>query len=224
MPTIKAVLFDLDGTLLDRETSLQQFITAQYHRFASALEKIPEADYIYRFIELDCQGYVWKDKVYQNLLFEFSCQQISWQTLLEDYEKNFIHYCVPFPHLQTTLTTLKTAGYLLGLITNGREKFQQLTIQGLSIQEYFDIILISETEKIRKPEAEIFLRALHKLGVKPQESIFVGDHPIVDVMGAKNVGMKAVWKRNTHWTEPMEVDAIIDDLDVLPSITLHFKN
>jgi putative hydrolase of the HAD superfamily len=218
MEMIKAILFDLDGTLLDRETSLQQFIAAQYDRFTPALESIPKQDYISRFMELDCRGYVWKDKVYQSLLSEFSCEKLSWQDLLKDYETQFIHSCVPFPHLQTTLEALKTAGYLLGMITNGLETFQQRTIQGLGIEDYFDVILISETEGVRKPEAEIFSRALQRLGVKASESVFVGDHPTVDVLGAKNIGMKAVWKRDRYWTEPVEVDAIIDDLSILPLI------
>lgn len=219
---IEAILFDLDGTLLDRETSLQQFITDQYDRFSPALESIPKQDYISRFIELDCRGYVWKDKVYQSLLSEFFCEQLSWQDLLQDYENQFIHSCVPFPHLQTTLQALKIAGYLLGIITNGRETFQQRTIQGLGIEDDFDVILISETEGVRKPEAEIFLRALQKLGVKASQSVFVGDHPTADVLGAKSVGMKAVWKRDNHWPEPVEADAIIDDLSILPTIIQYF--
>lgn len=219
---IEAILFDLDGTLLDRETSLQQFITDQYDRFSPALESIPKQDYISRFIELDCRGYVWKDKVYQSLLSEFFCEQLSWQDLIQDYENQFIHSCVPFPHLQTTLQALKIAGYLLGIITNGRETFQQRTIQGLGIEDDFDVILISETEGVRKPEAEIFLRALQKLGVKASQSVFVGDHPTADVLGAKSVGMKAVWKRDNHWPEPVEADAIIDDLSILPTIIQYF--
>ncbi|MBD2445957.1 HAD family hydrolase [Nostoc sp. FACHB-152] len=218
---IKAILFDLDGTLLDRETSLQQFITDQYERFTPALESIPQQDYISRFIELDSRGYVWKDKVYQSLLSEFSCKKLSWQDLLQDYETQFIYFCVPFPHLHTTLEILKSTGYLLGIITNGRETFQQRTIQGLKIERYFEVILISETEGVRKPEPEIFSRALQKLGVKAQESVFIGDHPTVDVLAAKNLGMKAIWKRDLNWPEPVEADAIIDDFSILPTIIQH---
>ncbi|WP_199332088.1 HAD family hydrolase [Anabaena lutea] len=48
---IKAVLFDLDGTLLDREVSLQQFINSQYDRFALQLSHIDKIDYITRFVQ-----------------------------------------------------------------------------------------------------------------------------------------------------------------------------
>ncbi len=67
---VKAVLFDLDGTLLDRDTSVRQFISAQYDRLTEHLSYIPKQDYTARFIELDCHGHVWKDKVYQDLVAE----------------------------------------------------------------------------------------------------------------------------------------------------------
>lgn len=60
---VKAVFFDLDGTLLDRDTSVKRFVEAQYDRLASRLGNISKADYVARFIALDCRDHVWKDKV-----------------------------------------------------------------------------------------------------------------------------------------------------------------
>ncbi len=127
---ITAILFDLDGTLLDRETSLKQFISTQYNRLP-ALRHISKDNYISRFLELDCHGYVWKDKVYQSLVSEFSIDTLSWQDLLQDYENEFLHSCIPFPNLHSTLITLKTQQYLLGIVTNGLGTFQRRTVQAL---------------------------------------------------------------------------------------------
>lgn len=87
---IEAVFFDLDGTLLDRDASVKQFVSAQYNRLTDYLSHIPQKDYVARFIELDCHGHVWKDKVYQTLIAEFVIEGISWQALLEDYDKKRI--------------------------------------------------------------------------------------------------------------------------------------
>ena len=213
---IRAVLFDLDGTLLDRDASIKHFVARQYDRLTPKLKQIPKSDYVSRFIELDCRGYVWKDKVYQTIVYDFGLQTISWQELLDDYETQFIYSCISFPNLLETLDILTTQGYLLGIITNGLGDFQRRTIQGLGIDKYFKTILISEVEGVRKPEAEIFLRALRNLGVTPDESVFIGDHPDTDVVGAKRIGMKSFWKRDLGWQKPEISDGIVDDLSELP--------
>jgi putative hydrolase of the HAD superfamily len=221
---VKSVLFDLDGTLLDRDTSIEQFITAQYDRLIVHLHHIPKIDYITRFIELDCRGYVWKDKVYQALVAEFEIKGISWQRLLDDYETLFQFHCVPFNFLVEMLGELKHQGYLLGIVTNGLGQFQIRSIEGLGIQDYFDVILVSEVEQVRKPQSEIFQRAMNRLGVSAQDTVFVGDSPEADIMGAKRAKMRAIWKRSSHWMEPQEADAIINELSEIPMIIEQFKS
>lgn len=73
----KAVFFDLDGTLLDRNASVKRFVSAQYNKLIDYFSHILKKDYIARFIELDCHGHVWKDKVYQALVTESAKHQGS---------------------------------------------------------------------------------------------------------------------------------------------------
>jgi len=131
---VKAVLFDLDGMLLDRHTSVEQFVTAQYDRLIVHLNHIPKVDYIARFIELDFHGHVWKDRVYQALTSEFAIASISWQALLEDYETQFQFNCVLFQFIHERLSQLKQEGYLLGIISNESGKFQNRALDGLGIR------------------------------------------------------------------------------------------
>jgi putative hydrolase of the HAD superfamily len=219
---VEAIIFDLDGTLLDRDTSVERFISVQYDRLTEHLCHIPKPDYITRFIELDCHGHVWKDKVYQELVVEFAITGISWRSLLEDYEMQFQHHCVPFQFLTEMLNELKDRGYLLGIITNGREQFQARAIDGLGIRDYFDTILISEIEGVRKPQVEIFQRAIDRLGVSAPNSIFVGDHPEADIIGAKGANMQTIWKRNGAWVEAKDADAIVDELNEIPLLLERF--
>jgi putative hydrolase of the HAD superfamily len=221
---MKSVIFDLDGTLLDRDASVEQFISVQYDRLSEHLSHIPKSDYTARFIELDCHGHVWKDKVYQSLVSEFAVEGMSWQSLLEDYEMQFQFHCVPFQSLTEMLNELQKQGYLLGIITNGRSPFQARAIDGLGIRDYFDAILISEVEQVRKPQVEIFQRALDRLGVTALDSVFVGDHPEADIAGAKGAMMKTIWKRNSSWEEAKEADAIVNELNEIPSILKQFNS
>ncbi|MGJ9458342.1 HAD family hydrolase [Oceanobacillus sp. CF4.6] len=214
---IKAVLFDLDGTLLNRDASVKAFIEKQYHRLNVCLNHIPKDKYITRFIELDNRGYVWKDKVYQQLVNEFDITGLTWEELLQDCISEFKRSCVPFSNLISTLEELKNKGIVLGMITNGKGQFQMDNIKALDIQKYFKTILISEWEGTKKPEPQIFQIALDRLNVLPSESIFVGDHPEKDVKAAQKVGMKGVWKRDYQW-DNVKADFIVEDLKELPLI------
>ncbi|ENX34604.1 hypothetical protein F889_01892 [Acinetobacter colistiniresistens] len=77
----KAVIFDLDQTLLDRTTSLIKFLTWQINFFQLVVANDRE-QFIQRFLELDDNGKVWKDLVYENLIQEFSIQYHSKEILL----------------------------------------------------------------------------------------------------------------------------------------------
>lgn len=212
---IQAVFFDLDGTLLDRDASVKKFIDNQYELLGNYLGHIPKEKYMTRFIELDCRGYVWKDKVYQQLVEEFEIVEIDWEYLLKDYISEFKHHCVPFPNLHSMLEELKTNGLVLGMITNGFGQFQMDNIRALGIETYFDAILVSETEGMKKPNPAIFERALKRLNKEPRESAFVGDHPENDVMASQYVGMKGIWKKDVQWGA-FETDFIVEDLGELP--------
>ncbi|MEZ0482313.1 HAD family hydrolase [Planococcus sp. SSTMD024] len=209
---IQAVLFDLDGTLLNRDASVVSFIDDQYERMHGSLGHIPKDVYAERFIELDRRGYVWKDRVYAQLIQEFGIEQTTMENLLEDYLAHFRFHCVPFDGLQAMLESLKQQGMKLGIISNGKGKFQMDNIKALGIEKCFDAILISESENLRKPNPRIFDRAMARLNVLPPQSLFVGDHPTSDVEAAKNAGMIGVWKKDFYWNEA-EADYAIDELD-----------
>ncbi|WP_342512406.1 HAD family hydrolase [Sporosarcina sp. FSL K6-1522] len=214
---IKAVLFDLDGTLLNRDESVKVFINNQYERLNKWVSHIPKDTYITRFIELDKRGYVWKDKVYQQLTQEFNISEMTWEELLQDYISEFRFNCVPFDNLIQMFEELKSSNVALGMITNGYGQFQMDNIKALGIEQYFDVILISEWEGTKKPDPEIFKKALEKLNVSPEQSIFVGDHPKNDVKAAQGIGMTGIWKKDLQW-DGFETAFTVNDLKELPLI------
>jgi putative hydrolase of the HAD superfamily len=65
---IKAAVFDLDGTLLNSDESVKIFIDWKYKRLNKQVGHVPKEIYVKRFTELDNSGYVWKVKVYQQLV------------------------------------------------------------------------------------------------------------------------------------------------------------
>ncbi|MFK4427341.1 MULTISPECIES: HAD family hydrolase [Bacillus] len=220
---IRAILFDLDGTLLDRRQSLEQFIRDQYNRFAFHLINIEKFEYCSRFLELDNNGYTWKDKVYSTLLCEYNITTLTQEQLLHDYITNFQHHCISFQNMHELLQQLTQQNIKIGIITNGFTDFQMNNLRALNIHTYTNTILVSEAEGIKKPHPEIFERALQKLNVKAEECLYVGDHPENDVLGSEQVGILGVWKRDLFWGD-FEHPRVVDDLlEVLSFLEVEIK-
>ena len=215
---IEAVLFDLDGTLLDRHSSLIIFTYHQLERCQSILGGIPLDEYLQKVIELDAHGHTTKDIVFQGVEKHFGLPDESWRVLLDDFLKHFPDTCVPFRKMHQTLQYLRDQGLSLGLVTNGRNASQNPKIDGLGIRRYFGAILVSEAEGVKKPDPKIFNRALRQLDVSPAQAVFVGDNPDADIRAAKSVGMKTVWMRDPYWPEPDRADGVISVLAQLPDI------
>lgn len=213
---IRAVLFDLDGTLLDRETSLVSFLRAQRMRHAAWLSDITEVEYVARFLALDAHGYVPKQHVYTQIAAELGLPERSSACLCSDYEQHFRDHCMPYPGMHEMLVALTTAGMRLAIVTNGRTTFQRANIASLGLPTYVATILVSEQEGVRKPDPEIFNWALVRLQVGPHEAVFVGDHPVNDIAAARYTGMRTIWKR-TPWWGDAAADASIDELGELQS-------
>lgn len=207
---LKAMLFDLDGTLLDRDASLRAYVADQYDR-TPAFHHVDKPVFVRRFLELDERGYVWKDRVYQSLLREFGAAG-DWEALLADYVSTFSRHCVGFPGLNEMLAHLRGKGLKLGIVTNGYTAFQDGNIRALGLHSYFDDIVISEREGLRKPDPLIFDLALRRLGARPEEALMVGDHAENDVQAARQAGLGTVWKEHDDGEPPADADWTIRHL------------
>jgi putative hydrolase of the HAD superfamily len=89
---------------------------------------------------------------------------------------------------------------------------QRRKLAVLGFEHTFDAILVSEEEGVRKPDAEIFRRALARCGVAAHEALFVGDHPVADVEGAYRAGLVAVWKFVPYWPPVITAAPVIREL------------
>ncbi len=192
---IAAVIFDLDETLLDRTTSLASFLADQYLRFRYVLGDITFEAWSKRFLALDARGSVHKSVVYPALVEEFGAETSVATALLDDYIEQCCHHAVAFEGMKDTLSDLRKRGKRLGIVTNGETSFQRRNIDALCLGDFVDEILISQTEGLRKPEAQLFYRAAARLATKPSDCLFVGDSPSDDILAAHAAGLKTAWFR-----------------------------
>jgi len=221
---LEAVVFDLDGTLLDRRRSFERFVRDQWNRFSPVLQSVDPAEYVRTLVALDRDGYAPRNELFAATLAQFELPSDLAETLLRDYRAGFPSACVLFPDAAQTLSSLRAAGLKLGLITNGSLRMQSSKLKSLALVPAFDTVLISDAEGVSKPNPEIFRRASERLSTDPEQAVFVGDHPDVDVLGARRAGMKAVWRRDRSLSRTVEADGIIENLgDLLPLLGLDRK-
>ena len=221
LSNIKAVVFDLEGTLLDRKKSREKFIEEQYERFHDYLVNIQAIDYKNKFIALDDDEDHDKPELYKAIIKDFHVDRLTWKDLFHDFEMHFYRYVFPYYDTLYTLERLNQYNYVTGVIANGKSKIKQYRLHALGIEHVINYMSTSQTVGVRKPHPKIFEDILGKLDTKPEETMYVGDDPLNDVAPARAMGMVSVWfKDEDAEIEPLpeEVDFTITTLEELLSI------
>ena len=211
---IRAFLFDLDGTLFNRDATVAGILAWQVRSFGNIITPEREAAFCNRVTVLDAHGHRDKREVYTTVAVELGFDAVVTEQLIASFWAEYPHHCHLDAGVVATLAELRRRGLRLGMVTNGVASVQSAAIDALAVREAVDTILISETEGIRKPDPSIFHRAAERLGVQPGECYFVGDHPAVDVARAEAAGLHAIWKRTPYWMPAAPVLTI----DALPEL------
>jgi len=95
-----------------------------------------------------------------------------------------------YPDVEPTLSELRTRGIKIGLVSNGFKQDLDHVLGELGLEKWFDAIVCIDSCNCAKPDKQIFLYALDKLGVEPNEAVFVGDSVEQDYDGALGVGIR----------------------------------
>jgi len=200
MNHIKAIIFDLDNTILDRTSTFRRFTNSLLSTYFKHVESTKEI--FDRIVYLDQDGYKDKSELFSELI-----EELPWSTkprmaeLLDFYTAEYVKSAVLMDQAREVVLYLRKK-YKIGMITSGKTSIQYGKIDQLGIRNDFDLIIVSEEAGIKKPDPRIFEMASNKLKVKPEECIYIGDHPINDIEGAAKTGMGTIWiKVNQPWKD-----------------------
>jgi len=140
-------------------------------------------------------------------LFSELLEELPWQVkpqlkeLLDYYSTEYVKSAVLMEHAKEVVQYARKK-YKTGLITNGKTSIQYGKIDRLGLRHDFDLIIVSEEAGCKKPDPEIFEMALEKLGLRAEQCVYIGDHPVNDIEGASRIGMKTIWmKANQPWKD-----------------------
>ncbi|MFQ5933906.1 MAG: HAD family hydrolase [Dehalococcoidia bacterium] len=129
---------------------------------------------------------------------------------------------LPMTGALEVLKDLHSRGYKLGLICNSGAtpgSLQRQFLANLGVARYLRVLTFSDEEELAKPSPGVFLKTLRALRVSAEAAVHVGDRPETDILGAKEVGMKAVLIGQASLDGvPVEPDAQIELLSELPEV------
>jgi putative hydrolase of the HAD superfamily len=209
---VRALLFDVNGTLIDIETD--EWMEEAYRAIAHFLT--------YQGISLR-RGEV-RDLYFQIMKEQFAASKETypefdvvavWSEVLRRHANDYTRSLGPqkllqmplflaqlqrgisrkrlwaFPQTQEILAQLKTR-HRLAVVSDAQSAFGLPELRAVGLADYFAPIVISGDYGYRKPDARLFQAALTELKVSPAEAIFVGNDRFRDVLGARQVGMKTI--------------------------------
>jgi len=191
LQNIKAVLFDLDGTLVDSSEAI-----------IKAVEKVLESKgltcnraKVARMIGLPLEN------IFSVLAPNFSEQEI-WQ-LVHEYRKYYMAHHLEnttiHPSAQMVLRKLKAKGFKLGIITTKYREPVMDVLSHFGISELFDVVVTGYEVIKHKPAPDIVLEAAKRLRVDPKQCVVVGDSPL-DVQAGKQAGAFSIALLSTTYT------------------------
>ncbi len=215
------LLFDFWRTIIDPPEDLDQYYLFRVKRIlevegVSNEEQISKAFHIYRgiFKVLDARRRSEGVEIPGQLEVELLLKCIGVDEIREEhmlaYASPMIELTRVKPFVRETLNQLRNEGYKMAIVSNTPyHPMVEAKLRREDLLGYFDAIVSSHKVGLRKPLSRIFMHAVELLGGNINETIMIGDSPYEDVMGAKRLGMKAIWvfKENEKIHPP--ADAVI---------------
>jgi len=216
MNRIKAVLFDLDRTLVDRDSALLDY-ARKIWRDANGPGAGGEERFMTSFVELDARGRGDKRVLFQALVSEF-LKNADADALRREFDDAFASTVRPFADAVPVVSALRSRGLLTGVVSNGRSRLQRAKLVHSGLLPFLDVVIISEEIGCKKPAPEIYQAALHGLRCRAEETAFVGDAEDLDITGPKAVEMFTILRRYSGDEFPTAADREVSSLSEIPAI------
>lgn len=194
---IKAVIFDLDNTLVDFLTFKKKSVDASINAMINAGLKISKRSAVKIIYELYEEHGMEYKYIFQEFLKRVQ-RRVDWRILthgLVAYRKTRGNLLVPYKGVKKTLAELKRMDYKLAIISDAPRIKAWTRLVSMGIDNFFDVVVTFEDTGKLKPNSLPFIRVLEKLKLNPSQVLMIGDNIKRDINGAKSLGMKTAFAR-----------------------------
>lgn len=194
---IKAVIFDLDNTLLDFISMKESAVSSAVHAMIEAGLDLDEKSSYERIITL-YQETGWENQQIFDIFLKEKTGEVDNKYLaaaIVSYRRAREATLRLYPDVQRTLNVLAKMGLKLAVVSDAPSREAWMRIYYLNLHHVFDFVLTFDDVGERKPSPKGFEMALEKLGIKTDEALMIGDWPERDVAGASKLGIKTIYAK-----------------------------
>ncbi|MER5465553.1 HAD family hydrolase [Streptomyces sp. NPDC002668] len=189
----RLALFDLDGTLVDRQSAFSDAVAdlCRSHGFGPELEQWLVTELADRANAAD----------FGRLRTTFDLEQPA-ADLWQAYVDRMAASVTCRPAVLEGLNHLRAAGWTIGIVTNGASDIQRAKLAATGIIELIDGIAVSGDMEIRKPDTRLFELAASRCGTELNHADWmIGDNPAGDIGGGHKAGLNTIWLRGRPWPD-----------------------
>lgn len=206
--TIKGILFDLYGTLIDIETDesmeeiyrgiahyltyhgvyLHRFEVRERYYYIMKLQKVARGE---KYPEIDVEA-IWDTFLEQEGIKATAARRELARIIAQLYRGISWKRLQLYPDVKRVLDELR-AGYRIAVISDSQPCYALPEIRAVGLDGYFDPIIISAYYGFRKPDTRLIERALDIMKLTPVEVIYVGNDMFRDIYGASQLGIKTIF-------------------------------
>jgi putative hydrolase of the HAD superfamily len=206
---LRAVLFDLDGTLMDHDTARAAGLQAHLSEWLPGLDADElvrlerewqrlEAVHYDEYARGECTFVEQRRRRVQGIhaaLERKLTEELTADTWFGSYLRHYRAAWRAFDDVLPVLAALAAArpSLALGVVTNGEGEPQRAKLAAVGLSDRFRVMVASGEEGVAKPDAEIFALACERLGVEHEQTVHVGDRLDIDAEGAAAAGLRGVW-------------------------------
>lgn len=202
---IKAIVFDLDHTLFDRYSTLAE-VAKKIRGKLPVNPTLSDEEIAEIMITADkSQVYYGWDRLREYIVNEtpLFTEKIDGKLYSNFVFESFMDVAVPFAFTLPMLEALKSKGFKLGLITNGKPGLQETKLEMLGLSNIFDRVIVTGQYNCPKPQLTAFNMMAEWLELNPAEMMYVGDNPTNDVDASRKAGYVPVYVNTVgSWPRP----------------------
>lgn len=215
----KAIIFDLDDTLIDFRERKKELIRSSVKAMISAGLKEEYKELYSEFSEFYWRTGIEDQNIFEKFLFQ-KYGSIDYRVLAHAvvaYRKANAKLLKTYPDVKETLLRLRKKGFKLAVLSDAPRLGAWIRLVETELDDIFDVVVTYDDVGKTKPATDGFKMVIERLGVDAASCLMVGDNPSRDVVGARNAGVK-ICLAAYSCSEDVIVDYRIKDIKELEKV------